>query len=83
MSFNLGLIPYSLNLFILWQFAKQAQFSIDSSPSRNSATPDALKMHSKLSKALALSIAYAANTGGIATLTGSPPNLVFKAVIDE
>ncbi|XP_061189812.1 Na(+)/citrate cotransporter-like isoform X2 [Saccostrea echinata] len=38
---------------------------------------------SRLSKALALSIAYAANTGGIATLTGSPPNLVFKAVVDD
>lgn len=60
---------------------KSAQYN--RSPSRSSATPDALKMHSKLSKALALSIAYAANTGGIATLTGSPPNLVFKAVIDE
>ena len=33
--------------------------------------------HSRLSKALAFYIAYAANTGG----TGSPPNLVFKAVV--
>ena len=29
-------------------------------------------------KALALSVAYGANIGGIATITGSPPNLVFK-----
>ncbi|XP_061188842.1 solute carrier family 13 member 2-like [Saccostrea echinata] len=41
------------------------------------------QQHNRLSKALALSIAYAANTGGIATLTGSPPNLIFKAVVDD
>lgn len=38
--------------------------------------------HKGICKALALSIAYAANTGGIATLTGSPPNLVLKGIAD-
>lgn len=33
--------------------------------------------YKRLCKGLSLSIAYAANTGGIATLTGTPPNMVF------
>lgn len=36
-----------------------------------------------LAKALALSVAFAANVGGIATLTGTPPNLVLKGMADE
>ena len=54
-----------------------------SAPPRDKGPSAAEAFHSRLSKALALSIAYSANTGGIATLTGSPPNLVFKAVVDE
>ena len=37
----------------------------------------------RLAKALALSVAFAANVGGIATLTGTPPNLVLKGMADE
>lgn len=34
-------------------------------------------------KALMLSIAYSASIGGIATLVGTPPNLVFAGVVEE
>lgn len=34
-------------------------------------------------KALMLAIAYSASIGGIATLIGTPPNLVFAGIIQE
>lgn len=40
------------------------------------------RQQAKLAKGLSLCIAYAGNVGGIATLTGTPPNLVLKGQTD-
>lgn len=37
----------------------------------------------RMSKGFLLSIAYAANVGGVATLTGTTPNIIFKGFVDE
>ena len=36
-----------------------------------------------MTKGFLLSVAYAANVGGVATLTGTPPNLILKGFVDE
>ena len=40
------------------------------------------KEFEQLAKTFALCVAYAANCGGIATLTGTPPNIILKGQAD-
>lgn len=37
----------------------------------------------RFGKGLGLSVAYGANAGGIATLTGTPPNLILQGQADK
>ncbi|KAK3581966.1 hypothetical protein CHS0354_023437 [Potamilus streckersoni] len=53
----------------------------DENKSRNRA--DEERDFNELAKIFALSTAYAANAGGIATLTGTPPNIILKGHIDK
>lgn len=46
---------------------------------REGASP----LQQRFAKALLLAIAYAASIGGMATLIGTPPNLVFASVVEE
>ena len=41
-----------------------------------------MKSFDNFSRAMRLSVAYAANVGGTATITGSPTNLVAKEMLD-
>jgi sodium-dependent dicarboxylate transporter 2/3/5 len=41
------------------------------------------KLHDNLTKSMLLGIAYASNIGGIATLIGTPPNVVFAAFMSD
>ena len=36
-----------------------------------------------MSKVFALGVAYASNTGGIATLVGTPPNIILQGIANE
>ncbi|MFV8225593.1 SLC13 family permease [Christiangramia aquimixticola] len=46
--------------------------------------PNTIENENKLfGKALMLAIAYSASIGGIATLIGTPPNLVFAGIVEE
>ncbi|KAL3857575.1 hypothetical protein ACJMK2_012225 [Sinanodonta woodiana] len=53
----------------------------DEKSQRNRA--DEEREFTELAKIFALSTAYAANAGGIATLTGTPPNIILKGHVDK
>lgn len=64
--------------------AASSQVALFDNPdhSNESLSANARELH-RLAKSLALAVAFAANIGGIATLTGTPPNLVLKGMADD
>ena len=55
---------------------------VENRADHDKAAEDAEREFDQLAKTFALCVAYAANCGGIATLTGTPPNIILKGQAD-
>ncbi len=52
----------------------------------NSREPDMMmgkEEHRRMGKGLTFAVVFAANVGGVATLTGTTPNMILKQYADE
>ncbi|XP_069106387.1 solute carrier family 13 member 2-like [Argopecten irradians] len=80
---GLMLPTWFLSMWISNTAATAMMLPILTAVSEQTAAHMSEKENKRLSKGLALSVAYAANVGGIATLTGTPPNLVLHGQADK
>ncbi|XP_033727672.1 solute carrier family 13 member 2-like isoform X1 [Pecten maximus] len=80
---GLMLPTWFLSMWISNTAATAMMLPILSAVSEQTAAHMSEKENKRISKGLALSVAYAANVGGIATLTGTPPNLVLHGQADK
>lgn len=55
---------------------------VENRADKEKVAEDSEKEFEQLAKTFALCVAYAANCGGIATLTGTPPNIILKGQAD-
>ncbi|NXS43788.1 S13A2 protein, partial [Balaeniceps rex] len=68
-------------LFLSWDLGNSHVLTIEEDRKRNENLLE--EKHKKFCKGMSLCICYSASIGGIATLTGTTPNLVLQGQVDE
>ena len=66
----------------IFDFINYREMKIENRADGERDSEDSEKEFEQLAKTFALCVAYAANCGGIATLTGTPPNIILKGQAD-
>ncbi|NXH77759.1 S13A2 protein, partial [Hydrobates tethys] len=68
-------------LFLSWDLGNSHVLTVEEDRKRNENLLE--EKHKNFCKGMSLSICYSASIGGIATLTGTTPNLVLQGQVDE
>ncbi|NXD72156.1 S13A2 protein, partial [Eolophus roseicapillus] len=68
-------------LFLSWDLGNSYVLTVEEDRKRNESLLE--EKHKKFSKGMSLCICYSASIGGIATLTGTTPNLILQGQVDE
>ncbi|NXG84170.1 S13A2 protein, partial [Stercorarius parasiticus] len=74
-------LPSVTLLFLSWDLGNSHVLTVEEDKKRNENLLE--EKHKNFSKGMSLCICYSASIGGIATLTGTTPNLVLQGQVDE